>query len=224
VSDVELVVVPDARAAAREAAERLVDAARAGRQIALSGGASIGEAYEAAAELEPDWSAATVWYGDDRAVPPDDERSNHLLVRKTLLDRLQATPTVHRIRGELGAEAAASEYDRLLEGVTLGLALNGIGPDCHTASLFPNAPALEERQRRAVAAEAKLEPFVPRVTMTPPMFGAADVLLYLVTGASKADAVRRAFAAEPSAETPASLVRGRSTVAVLDEAAASRLS
>jgi 6-phosphogluconolactonase len=223
VSDVELVVVPDERTAARETAERLAQAARNGSQVALSGGGTVGGAYELAAQLEPDWGAATLWWGDDRAVPPGDERSNYLLAKRTLLDRLEREPTVHRIRGELGAEAAADEYDRLLEGVELGLALNGIGPDGHTASLFPDAPALAERRRRTVAAEAKLEPFVPRVTMTPPMFATAEVLLFLVTGAGKAEAVRRAFAAEPSPGTPASLVRGRRTVALLDEAAASRL-
>jgi 6-phosphogluconolactonase len=223
VSDVELVVVADERAAARETAERLARAARAGDHVALSGGGTIGGAYEAAADLEPDWSSATVWWGDDRAVPPDDERSNFLLVERTLLGRLERPPAVHRIRGELGPEAAAEEYDRLLQGVDLGLAVNGIGPDGHTASLFPHAPELAERRRRAVAVEAKLEPFVPRVTMTPPMFAAADVVLYLVTGAGKAEAVRLAFAADPDPGTPASLVRGRSTVAILDQAAASEL-
>jgi 6-phosphogluconolactonase len=130
---------------------------------------------------------------------------------------------VHRIRGELGAEAAAADYDRLLADVELGLALNGIGPDGHTASLFPNAPGLAERVRRALAAEAGLEPFVPRVTMTRPMFAAARELLYVVVGEGKAEAVRRAFAAEPDPAVPASIVRGRRTTAILDDAAASRL-
>ena len=58
----------------------------------------------------------------------------------------------------------------------------GIGPDGHTASLFPNAPALDETERRAVAAEAGMEPFVPRVTMTRPVLGAAETMVYLVTG------------------------------------------
>ena len=99
----------------------------------------------------------------------------------------------------------------------------GIGPDGHTASLFPNAPALDETERRAVAAEAGMEPFVPRVTMTRPVLGAAGTMVYLVTGEGKADAVARAFASKPSPETPASLVRGRRTIAILDRAAASQL-
>jgi 6-phosphogluconolactonase len=224
VSAVELVVLPSPESAAREAGERLARAAADGRHIALSGGGSVGPVYRVAAELHPDWSRATVWWGDDRAVPPDDERSNYLLARRTLLDALEHEPAaVHRIRGELGAGAAAAEYDRLLDGVELGLALNGIGPDGHTASLFPNAPALAERTRRAVASEAGLEPFVPRVTLTPPVFAAAAELLYLGVGREKAEAARRAFAGAADPAVPASLVRGRRTVAVLDEAAAALL-
>jgi 6-phosphogluconolactonase len=223
-TDVALVVVADEAAAAREAGERLARAAAEGEHVALSGGGTVGRAYERAATLQPDWSHATLWWGDDRAVPPDDERSNYLLVKRTLLARLERAPrAVHRIRGELGAAPAADEYDRLLEGVELSLALNGIGPDSHTASLFPRSPALAEARRRAVAVEPGLEPFVPRVTMTVPMFGTARELLYLVTGAAKAEAVRRAFAAEPDPDAPASLVRGRHTVAILDEAAAALL-
>ena len=107
--------------------------------------------------------------------------------------------------------------------MTLDLAVNGIGPDGHTASLFPGAAALAERERRAVAAEPGLEPFVARVTLTPPVFAAASLLVYLAIGEAKAEAVRRAFAEEPSAETPASVVRGRRTVALLDPAAAALL-
>ena len=137
-------------------------------------------------------------------MPPDDERSNYLLVKKTLLERIEGQPEVHRIRGELGGAAAAAEYDDELEGVRLGLALQGIGPDGHTASLFPNAPALEERERRVVAAPHEE---VERVTMTLPMLSGADKVVFLVLGESKAEAVRNAFAEEPSPETPASLLR-----------------
>jgi len=217
----EIVVVEDAEAAARAGAEHLVEAARAGKQLALSGGSTPGRAFELAAELEPDWSRAGLWWGDDRAVPPDDERSNYRLAKEHLLDRLEGLPAEHRIRGELGAAAAAEAYERELEGITLDLALQGIGPDGHTASLFPGKPSLEERERRVIASEPGLEPWVERVTLTIPALCAIPFVLFLVSGEGKADAARRAFADEPSAETPASLVRGAArTVVVLDKAAA----
>jgi 6-phosphogluconolactonase len=219
--DVELRVLDDPSTAA---AELLAEAARAGGHVALSGGSTVGLAYRTTAALAPDWSRVEVWWGDERAVPPDDERSNYRLTRESLLDLLETPPAaVHRVEGELGAAEAARRYDEALGKVTLDLAVNCIGTDCHTASLFPNAPALDERERRAVAAEAGLEPFVARVTLTPPVFAAAGLLVYLVTGAAKADAVRRAFAEEPSPATPASMVRGRRTIALLDPAAALRL-
>jgi 6-phosphogluconolactonase len=209
---------------ARLAAGWLVHTASEPSHVALSGGSTVGRAYELAAELQPEWrSDIHVWFGDERAVPPADERSNYRLVRETLLDRLRAEPTVHRIHGELGALDAAELYDVELDGVTLDLALNGIGTDGHTASLFPQAPALEEREHRVVTAEAGLEPFVERVTLTAPVFASTRLLVYLVTGESKAEAVNRAFAREPNHETPASLIRGIETIAILDAAAASQL-
>jgi len=129
---------------------------------------------------------------------------------------------VHRIRGELGGEEAAAEYDRQLEGVTLGLALQGVGPDGHTASLFPNSPALEERARRAIAVPHE---DVERVTMTLPVLSAARKVVFLVLGEEKADAVARAFAGEPDPSTPASLLRSQDgeTIVLLDRAAAAQL-
>ena len=80
----------------------LAEQARRGGSIVLTGGASVGEAYERAAELEPDWSKVTLWWGDERCVPPDDELSNYRLAKETLLDRLAVAPqAVHRMRGEL---------------------------------------------------------------------------------------------------------------------------
>ena len=209
---------------ARLAAGWLIHTASEPGHVALSGGSTVGGAYEVAAELQPEWRQDVhLWFGDERAVAPEDERSNYRLLQETLLGRLLAQPTVHRIHGELGAPEAAEHYHRKLDGVTLDLALNGIGADGHTASLFPNAPALDERERRAVAAEPELEPFVERVTLTPPIFAATRLLVYLVTGESKAEAVRRALAEEPSPDTPASLIRGVETIAILDPAAASQL-
>jgi 6-phosphogluconolactonase len=223
---VDLTVCEDAEGVASAVADELVAAAQAGHAIALTGGHSPGRAYELAAEREADWSAVSLWWGDERCVPPEDERSNFRLARETLLDRLEARPReVQRIRGELPAQKAAQEYDELLRGVAFDLVLLGIGPDGHTASLFPDEPSLEERERRAIAAEAKLEPFVERVTLTVPVLSSAPAVVFIVTGEEKAAAVGRAFAQPPGPGTPASLIRsaaGRTRV-VADSAAAAGL-
>jgi 6-phosphogluconolactonase len=203
----------------------IAEAVDAEAHIGLSGGSSPRAAYDRSGIHRPDWGAVELWWVDERCVPPADGRSNYRLVRESLLDGLARPPaTVHRVRGELTPDEAAAEYDAALVGVTLSFALMGIGRDGHTAGLFPNAPQLQETERRAVVAEAGLEPFVPRVTMTRPLLGAVPTMVYLVTGEEKAEAVRRSFAAEPSPDTPASLVRGQHTIALLDRAAASRLS
>jgi 6-phosphogluconolactonase len=223
---VDLVVLDDAKAVGRRAGELLAEAARGGVHVALSGGTTPELAHETAAKLQPDWSRVELWWSDERCVPPDDERSNYAMAKRTLLDRLQTPPAgVHRIRGELDAEAAAAEYDAALRGVRLRLNVLGIGPDGHTASLFPRAPGLRERERLAIAAEPGLDPRVTRVTMTPPMLANADCVLFVVTGEDKADAVKRAFEDPPSDATPASRVRSRGgrTIAVLDRPAASLL-
>lgn len=200
--------------------------AQATGHVVLTGGTTPGRAYELAAELRPDWGSTELWWGDDRCVPPEHEWSNYGLAKRTLLDRLSGPPAaVHRIRGELGAERAADEYDRELEGVAPDLVLLGVGPDGHLASLYPHAPGLAERERRAIPAEAKLEPLVDRVTMTIPVFESAPLVLFFVAGSERADAARRAFAEPPSQTTPASLVRSKSgeTVVILDPAAAQEL-
>jgi 6-phosphogluconolactonase len=117
----------------RLAAGWLVRFAAEGAHLALCGGSTVGAAYEIAADLLPNWGEAHVWFGDERAVPADDEHSNYGLVRQNLLDRLRVEPEVHRVRGELGADAAAAQYDCELDGLALDLGLNGIGPDGHTA-------------------------------------------------------------------------------------------
>jgi 6-phosphogluconolactonase len=223
--DVEILVLDDEEAAAAACADRLVEGARAGLEIALTGGSTPRRAYELAAQREQDWSRAGAWWGDERCVPPDDDRSNYGMAREALLDRV-SQPRVHRIRGELDPAEAAAEYARELGDTRLDLVLLGLGPDGHVASLFPGAPTLEERKRRVVAAEAGHEPFVPRVTLTLPLLCAGHSVLFLVTGEAKAEAARAAFTDEPSTRTPGSLVRARDgdTVAILDRAAASALS
>lgn len=188
-----------------EVAAILREAGAAGGHVALSGGSTPRPAYEAACDA--DWSRTTVWLVDDRAVPQDDELSNARLVRETLdPPRFEPIPT------GLGAAEAADRYDALLDGVTLDLAILGMGPDGHTASLFPGRPELEERARRVVAVpEAGMEPYVPRVSMTFPMLAAARRRVFLVRGADKRDPLRRI------AELPAGRIEAEWYV---DEAAA----
>lgn len=181
--------------------------AAAGGAIVLTGGTSVGAAYTHAALVEPDWHASAVWWGDERCVPPEDERSNYGLTRRTLLDRLSRPPELHRIRGELEPAEAARLYDRELEGVALELLLLGLGPDGHIASLFPGSPQLRERDARATSGPAFLEPFVERVTLTLPTLLSASRIVFLITGASKAPALARAFGGEIDPELPASLLR-----------------
>jgi 6-phosphogluconolactonase len=223
--DVEIVVAVDAEAAAAEVGRRLAERARAGGHVVLTGGSTPRRAYELAAEQERDWSRTELWWSDERCVAPADERSNYLLVRSTLLAGVDAGH-VHRMRGELGPEEGAALYEEELASLErFDLVLLGLGPDGHVASLFPDQPTLGVTDRRAIGAEAKLDPFVDRITLTLPLLRAAHEVLFLVTGADKADAASRAFAGEPSRSTPGSLVRAAygPTTAVLDAAAAAVL-
>jgi 6-phosphogluconolactonase len=220
--DIEIVVAEDP---ARDVAERLAAVARSGGHIVLTGGSTPRIAYELAAELEQDWTAVEFWWGDERCVVPDDERSNYGMAKKALLDRV-STDAVHRMQGELGRDRGADQYEQELGDLErFDLVLLGLGPDGHVASLYPEQPTLDEKERRVVGAEAKLEPFVDRITLTLPMLRRAREVLFLVTGKDKADAARRAFRDEPSRAIPGSLVRaaGGTTTAVLDAEAASLL-
>lgn len=226
-SSVDITVVADAGEAARLVAEQLAEQARAGGSIVLTGGSTPRHAYELAAKLEPDWSRTELWWGDERCVPPDDERSNYGMARAALLDRLEREPSaVHRMHGDLGRDAGAAEYERRLAGVgVFDLVLLGLGPDGHIASLFPGFPTLEVTDRDAIGSEAGHEPLVDRISLTLPRLCATRELLFLVAGDDKADAVARALAGEPSRETPGSLARAAdgATRAVLDRAAAAKL-
>ncbi len=224
-TDVELVVVEDEQEVAAVVGERLARAAREGGNVVLTGGTTPEQAYREAARRATDWSKVDVWWGDERCVPPDDRYSNYGMAKRALLDRLERPPRgVHRIKCELGKDEAAADYDRELDDTQLDLLLLGVGPDGHVGSLFPNAPTLRQR-KKVLPAEARLEPFVDRVTLSLPTLSSAREILFLLTGEAKADAAARAFASEPSPETPASLVRARNgrTVAILDRAAAAKL-
>ena len=218
---------------AAEVADLLVDVAAAGGHIAVAGGSTPRRAYELASQTDADLSAATLWLGDERVVPPDDERSNLRMVRESLTDRLpeERRPRLMPVDTALGHDAAAAAYEsRLRETLgnhpRLDLALLGLGPDGHTASLFPGKPALEETRRLAVGVpDAGMEPQVARVTLTLPLFNTAREVVFLVSGADKAEAVRRAFGTPPDETAPAARVRpGAGTLTlVLDPAAASEL-
>jgi 6-phosphogluconolactonase len=217
-------------------AEMLAEAARAGQHISLTGGSTPGRAYEQAARLQQDWSRATLWWGDDRCVPPDDELSNYRLARETLLDLLpdEGAPQVHRVPGERGPHVGADDYERDIRSALgeqiprLDLMLLGLGPDGHVASLYPGQDTLNVRDRAAVGVEeAGWKPYVPRVSLTLPVLCAARLIVFLVAGEDKAEAVANCFGpeVEPSHDAPGSLVRPTDgeLIVLLDEAAASRL-
>jgi 6-phosphogluconolactonase len=218
---------------AAEVAALLVDVACAGGHVALSGGSSPKRAYQLAAESDADLSASTLWLGDERVVPHDDERSNLRMVREALCDRLpeERRPRLMAVDTTLGHDAAAAAYESDLRA-TLGnhprldLALMGLGPDAHTASLFPGKPAVQESQRLVAGVpEAGMEPQVPRVTMTLPLFNSAKEVVFLIAGADKAEAVKRAFGTPADEASPAAHVRpGAGTLTlILDPAAAAQL-
>jgi 6-phosphogluconolactonase len=215
----------------------LVGAAAGGGDIVLSGGSTPKAAYQAFVEavrsVDIDVSGATLWFGDERCVPPTDDRSNYKMAKESLLDPLadRSRPTVHRIQGELGPHGGAEQYERALRQAgppEFDIILLGIGPDGHTESLFPDQPALAERSRLVVGVEeAGLEPFVPRVTFTLPALERGRQLVFLAAGQSKAQAVAAAFGdgAKPDPHVPSSLVPplGKEVIVLLDSAAASRL-
>jgi 6-phosphogluconolactonase len=193
---------------ARVVGDLLGEQAERGGSIVLTGGSTPGKAYEHAVERQPDWSLVELWWGDERCVPADDERSNYRLARETLLDRLSAQPaTIHRIRGEAPPDEASAELDAALAGAQLDFLLLGMGPDGHMASLFPGSPQLAVTDRRATHGPAGLEPWVERVTFTLPTIQSAKRIVFLVTGESKAEAAARAFTGEITPEVPSSLAR-----------------
>jgi 6-phosphogluconolactonase len=178
-----------------------------------------------AAARGADWSGATVWFGDERCVPPTDERSNYGMANAKLLSRVNAD--VERMEGELGPDAGAGHYEARIRERLGGeprwdLLVLGLGPDAHTASLFPSKPEKDETSRLVVGVpEAGMEPQVPRISLTVPALNSARHVVFLVTGESKREAVRRAFV-EEDRTSPAARVRPPAGVltVLLDPAAA----
>jgi 6-phosphogluconolactonase len=213
---------------AADVAELLEAAALAGAHMVLTGGSSPQHAYELCAERGADWSGATVWFSDERCVPPGDDLSNFRMADAALLSRLGQPPRVFRMEGERGPVDGSDAYEahvrsELGDEPVWDLMLLGLGPDAHVASLFPGKPEAEERERLVVGVpEAGMEPHVPRISLTIPSLNAARRVVFLVTGESKREAVRRAFGDPPDPTSPAAHLRpaaGELTVLV-DRAAA----
>jgi len=209
-------VLPDAEAVAREAADRVAEALGTGaRTLVLAGGSTPRRAYQMLAEEPLAWGRVRILFGDERCVPPDHPESNYRMAEE-LLSRVHPG-TVHRMPAELGAEAGAALYEEVVRALSpLDCVLLGMGPDGHTASLFPGHPALAAGGY-AVAVHGSPKPPPDRVSLTLRALRAAKRVLFLVTGADKAEALAMA----QRGEVPAGLIPDALYLA--DPAAAGRL-
>jgi len=237
----DVTILPDPAALAQAAAERVVAVlaralARAGdAHLALAGG-STPRAVNALLSAEPlrravDWRRVVFWFGDERCVPPDDDESNYKMNRETLLEPLGIPAAqVRRMRGEDEPRAAAAAYDALLQQVLgdlprLDLIQLGMGPDGHTASLFPGTLGMIDATKRCVAN------FVPkfdrwRLTLTPRTINAARDVMITAGGAEKADALRAVLDGPPQPDLyPSQIVHPTNDELhwLVDAAAASKL-
>jgi 6-phosphogluconolactonase len=218
---------------AASVAEMLVEAAERGSHIVLTGGSTPKLAYELAAGKGANWSGSTVWFSDERCVPPESGLSNFRMANDALLGRIMRDqrPAVMRMQGEIGPDAGAAAYEadvreRLGASPRWDIVLLGLGPDAHCASLFPGKPEVEERQRLVTGVElAGMEPQVPRISLTLPAFNGARLVVFMVTGKDKAKAVERAFGDSLDPVSPAAHVRPSAgeLLVLLDEAAAGEL-
>ncbi len=229
------------------AAEEFVRAARTaiGAQgrfaVALSGGSTPKALYSLLATNYADfvWNRVFLFFGDERHVPPTDADSNYRMVNESLLTKIQIpAENVFRVQAENpDAAAAASEYeaqlrrffelrsgDRPGEFPRFDLILLGLGPDGHTASLFPDSPALEEQSRLVVANwVAKFN--AHRITFTFPVLNRAAEIIFLASGADKADMVRQVLEGKNTPPLPSQRVQPSDgkLLWMLDEAAAAKL-
>jgi 6-phosphogluconolactonase len=238
-----VLIYADAEAVARAAAENFVALARksAGESghfsVALSGGSTPRRIYELLASDEfasrVDWSKVHAFFGDERCVPPDDDASNYRMARETLLSRVAIPPqNVHRMIGEGDALANARLYEDELRAFfgdaslpRFDLIMLGLGEDGHTASLFPESPALDERAAWVVANRVeKLGAY--RLTLTAPVISHAANVMFVATGAGKAERLREIIEGvrEPQ-RLPAQLIRptGGALTWYVDRAAAAKL-
>jgi 6-phosphogluconolactonase len=235
--------LPDPEAVASAAASEiagLLEAARAARgvaHLALSGGDTPRRTYELLAQTLEHWDGVDVWFVDERCVSPEDEQSNYRLAAETILRPAGIREQrIHRMRGELGPEEGASRYREELRangfiagrraspepntgaGATIDVALLGIGPEAHIASLFPHSPALAVTGELCVGIAHSPKPPPERITLTLPMLHAVRHSLLIATGEDKAGAVS-AMLGDPSESVPASLLARERLSMIVDEAA-----
>jgi len=219
-----LIATPDTAQAAREACARMAKAIReairdhGSATIALSGGTSPFEAYRLLAQEPFDWNKIHVYWVDERAVLPENERSNYANTKKALLDPARIPPAnVHRMRGEAwDLTIAAADYESELRetiankigGVpALDLVVLGIGDDGHTASLFPGEPTVRTTDKLVTAVPAG-NGREARLTLTAPVLENARASVVIVLGKAKHAALERVWAVNGSVdETPARIVR-----------------
>ena len=191
--------------------------AEAPASIALSGGDTARACYELLATADADWRRVAVWFGDERWVPVHDPESNEGMARVTFLDEVEPL-AIHSMygAGPTPDEAAAS-YGRLVrDAPPIELVHLGLGPDGHTASLFPGSPALDEQKHLVVATGDDLHVH-RRLTFTFPAIARAKLVVVTVAGASKRDALARIRAGD---DLPAGRVRAERVVWLVDTDAA----
>ncbi len=234
-------IFPDVQALSNAAAQSLVErisaSVKSGARfyVALAGGNTPRALYRLLATEYRDairWDQVHLFWGDERYVPWDDPKSNYRMVRESLLDHVPISEkNVHPMPTDFPEpEDAARAYERTLQNYfsppwpRFNLVVLGLGPDGHTASLFPGSPALGERQRWVVAVRGPAEPRI-RLTLTLPVLTRAAQVYFLVAGADKAVALRRALADAPdSRNCPAAAVRlGHASVVWWADAAAAAL-
>ena len=243
-SDASVTICADANGLAEGAAQLVVDAANEAAEargrfmLCLAGGATPRATYERLARpplsARMPWDRTWIFFGDERAVAPDDDESNYRMAQEALLSRVPVAPTrVFRMHGEDGnAEAAAAAYAATLAdafGTRRGelprfdLVLLGLGVDGHTASLFPSSPVLREVFRSVAAVHVAAAKIPQRLTLTFPVLNAAARVLFLVTGAEKAKILKKVL--DERATLPATMVRPTDgeLIWLVDRAAASLL-
>ena len=210
-------MLDDAESVASAVADLVAKSIESGtRTLVLAGGSTPRRAYQVLAERSLQWGRVTVLFGDERCVPPNDLESNYWMAME-LLDRVRPGG-VHRIPAELGAEEGAELYDEVVRRLApLDLVLLGVGPDGHTASLFPGHPALEA-SGFAVAVHHAPKPPPDRVSLTLRVLREARRTVFIVTGTDKAEALAQV----QRGCVPAGMVAGAEYV--VDRAAAAMLS